>query len=153
MILLVCGPPGAGKTTVATRAAERLAAAGAPFEVLHSDDFSRRTYERLYDRVVERPDADWLLDGTFYHREWEERFLQLPNARLVHVTASLQTCLERNCARENGIDERGVYVVHAEFDEPGADADLTLDIDELDADEAADALVDAVRRWRSDGDG
>ncbi len=91
-----------------TRVAERLAAAGTPFEVLHSDDFSRRTYERLYDRVAEYPDGDWLLDGTFYRREWQERFLQLPDIRLVYVTASLQTCLERNRARANGIDERGV---------------------------------------------
>ncbi|WP_224268415.1 AAA family ATPase [Haloprofundus salinisoli] len=150
MILIVCGPPGAGKTTVSARAAERLAAVGTPFEVLHSDDFSRRTYERLYDRVAERPDDDWLLDGTFYRREWQERFLRLPDVHLVHVTASLETCLERNRARENGIDERGVYVVHGEFDDPGARADLALDTDELGIDEAVDALASAVRRWRDD---
>lgn len=49
--MIVCGPPGAGKTTIAVRARDRLAEAGLPFDIVHSDEFARRTYERMYDRV------------------------------------------------------------------------------------------------------
>jgi adenylylsulfate kinase len=73
VILVVCGPPAAGKTTLATRLDRRLAADGIAFEVVHTDDLSSPRYERLFERVAADPSADWLLDGTFYEREWQER--------------------------------------------------------------------------------
>ncbi|WP_423750818.1 AAA family ATPase [Salinirarus marinus] len=144
MIVVVCGPPGAGKTTLATRLHERLTARGFAFRVVHSDAFSSRTYERLYDRVA-GTDADWIVDGTFYKREWQTRFRRLDGVRFVHVTASLSTCLARNRTRENAIDERGVHVVYREFDPP--EADLTLDTDDLSVEDALDRLERAVLDW------
>lgn len=146
MLLVVCGPPGAGKTTIAAHLRERLRAAGLDCQVLHSDDFSRHTYDRMYDRVSETPDADWVVDGTFYRREWQERFRALPDAHLLYVTASLETCLARNRARENAIDERGVRVVYRQFDPP-ENPDLALDTDELSVENAVDALERYVRTW------
>ena len=144
MILLVCGPPGAGKTTLATRVRDRLADRGREFRVLHSDDFSRDTYERMYRRVL-GTDADWIVDGTFYRREWRERFYDLGGVRIVYVTASLETCLRRNRERAAPIDEDGVHVVYREFDRPRAD--LTVDTDEMTPAAAAERVADAVERW------
>ncbi|ELY59679.1 hypothetical protein C491_04906 [Natronococcus amylolyticus DSM 10524] len=148
MIVVICGSPGAGKTTVATRVADRLEARGEPVRLVHSDDFSRRTYERLFERVADGPDdVTWLVDGTFYRREWQERFRTLGDVRFVLVTASLETCLERNRRREDAIDEQGVHVVFREFDEPAAD--LEVDTDELSATEAVERVLEALDRWRS----
>jgi adenylylsulfate kinase len=133
VIVVVCGPPGAGKTTLVTELRDRLADRGRPFALVHSDDFSRRTYERLYDRVA-GSEGDWIVDATFYERAWQERFRALDDLRVVLVTASLETCLARNRAREDPISETGVRVVHAEFVRP--DADLVLDTDELSVDDA-----------------
>jgi adenylylsulfate kinase len=149
VIVVVCGPPGAGKTTLSTALRDRLAAEGARFELVHSDDFSRRTYDRMYERVAVEPAADWIVDGTFYRRAWRERFESLGDVRFASLRASLDTCLRRNRERDEPIDERGVYVVHAEFEE--FDADLTLDTDSLPVDETLDRLVAAVLRWRSAG--
>jgi tRNA uridine 5-carbamoylmethylation protein Kti12 len=145
VIVLVCGPPAAGKTTIAARARERLAADGRPFRLLHSDEYSRRTYEQLSATVAEDPDADWIVDGTFYRREWRDRFRDLGDVRVVHVTASLATCLARNRDRAESIDEQGVHVVYREFDriEPA----LTIDTDELTVEQATDRLVGAIQRW------
>lgn len=143
MIVVICGPPGAGKTTVAERAHERLADRGIDLRLLHSDEFSRRTYERIYERV-EGSDDDWLLDGTFYDATWQERFRAL-GARFVLVTASLETCLERNRARPEPIDEAGVRTLHHEFHDPRPD--LRLDTDEVGVDEAVDRVVAAVESW------
>lgn len=145
MIVLVCGPPAVGKTTIATRVRERLAGIGHPFRLLHSDDYSRGTYDRLYETVAEAPDADWVVDGTFYRMEWREHFRELGDVRVVHLSASLETCLERNRARENPIDEQGVHVVYREFDP--VDADLTVDTDALGIDEAVDRVVEAIAEW------
>lgn len=65
MIVAHCGPPAAGKSTVAAAAGERLEERDHGFRTIHSDEFSRRTYEQLYERVTESdaaPDG-WLLDS------------------------------------------------------------------------------------------
>lgn len=145
MIVLLCGPPGAGKTTIATGVAERLDARGAPVRLLHSDEFSTDTYGRMYEHVAERG-GDWLLDGTFYKREFRERFRGLDDVYLVRVTASLETCLRRNREREEPIGETGIHVIHREFDRPRAD--LTVDTDELPVEETVARVARAVERWR-----
>ena len=144
MIVAVCGPPAAGKTTLADRLRERLAADGVTVSTLRSDDFSRNTYDRMYDRVAAAPDENWLVDGTFYRAAWQERFRTL-GARFALVTAPLDVRLERNRRREDAIDETGLHVVSAEFSAP--DADLTLDTGELGVDAAADRLYGTVRAW------
>lgn len=112
--------------------------------MLHSDDFARRTYERMYERVRDAG-GDWILDGTFYRRIHRERFRRLDDdCYVVWVRASLETCLARNGEREEPISERGVHVVFAEFEPPRED--LTLDTEELSPDEAADRLEAAVLR-------
>ena len=146
MIVVICGPPAAGKSTLTERVLGRLEDAGSPVNTVHSDDFSRRTYERMYDRVASGPrEGIWLVDGTFYRREWQVQFQTLGDVYFVHVTASLETCLERNREREDPIDEQGVHVVYREFDDP--DADLTIDTDELSVEEATGQALEAIERW------
>lgn len=145
MLVVLCGPPASGKTTLALRLRERLAAQGREFDVLHSDDFTRRTYERMYERVRDAG-GDWILDGTFYRRIHRERFRRLDDdCYVVWVRASLETCLARNREREEPISERGVHVMFAEFEPPRAA--LTLDTEELSVSAALDRLEAAACRW------
>ena len=140
VVLLVCGPAGVGKTTVVTALRDRLAARGRRFELLHSDDFSRDTYRRMYERV-EGSDADWIVDGTFYEREWRTLFRRLEDdVHVVYLRADLETCLARNRARADPIDEAGVRVVYHEFDPPRAD--VTVDT----AGRSPDGTVERVLR-------
>lgn len=150
MIVAICGPPGAGKTTVATRVHRRLVERDVDARLLHSDDFSTRTDDRLAARVASGPsDVDaWLVDGTFYRREWRDRFRAVGDVRFVHATASLQTCLERNRERADGIDERGVHVVYREF--AALDADLRIDTEELSVAAAVDRVIAALEAWRTE---
>ncbi|MFC7165497.1 AAA family ATPase [Halospeciosus flavus] len=79
-LVLFCGPPGAGKTTLADRVAERLREEGYAPTVLHSDDFSRNTYDQLAERAgaaLDAGDEPVVVDGTFY-----ERARALPRTRL-----------------------------------------------------------------------
>lgn len=146
MIVVICGPPGAGKTTIATRVRRRLETRSVPVRLFHSDDFSSRTYDQLADRVAAAPETGiTLVDGTFYRRQWQTRFRTLGDVRFVLVTAGLETCLERNRTRAEPIDEQGVHVVYREFEAP--DADLEIDTDSCGPDEAADRIAAALEAW------
>ena len=144
MILVVCGPPAAGKTTLASRLHQRLATDGLTFRVVHTDDLNSPRYDRLFERVAADPSANWLLDGTFYEREWQERVRKLPDVRLVFVTADRDTCVRRNHERD-GIPDRAVKVVYDEFDRP--DADFVVDTDILPVEKAVDLIEERVRGW------
>ncbi len=125
MIVIICGPAGVGKTTVATLLQDRLGARGYQFRMLDSDQFTRNTYDRLYDRI-EASDENWIVAGTFYKQEWQERFQRLDDAVLVWLHADLETCLDRNRRRAEPIDDRAVHIIWREFHDP--DADLTTDV-------------------------
>jgi len=120
-IVIVYGPPGVGKTTVAHRVRERLTEAGLSFEIVGSDAFARRTYERIYDRV-RSSSADWILDGTFHERKWFDRFRRF--------------------------DERGVHVIYREFDAP--DADLTIDTEDVPIEDTVKRVANAIARWHDE---
>lgn len=140
MILVVCGPPGAGKTTVATRLQSRLAAHGRAFEMLDSDEFARHAYDRMYERVADS-EGDWIVAGTFYKRRFQQQFASLDDVVFVYLDADLETCLERNRRRADPIAERAVQIVWHEFDQ--LDADVSVDVNER----TPEAVVDDV--WAS----
>lgn len=108
-VVIVCGPPAVGKTTVATLLSNRLREWGLFFRLLDSDVFSRNTYEKMYERVA-NSDDDWIVTGTFYQRRWQERFEEF-DPFIVYLRADLETCLERNRGLdpEDGVDDEAVH--------------------------------------------
>jgi adenylylsulfate kinase-like enzyme len=49
MLLLLCGPPAAGKTTIAARFRERFAETGRAVALLRSDQFDRQMYKQMHE--------------------------------------------------------------------------------------------------------
>lgn len=149
-LVLFCGPPGAGKTTLAERLAGRLREGGYAPTVLHSDDFSRNTYDQLAERAaaaLDGGDEPVVVDGTFYEREWRERFRALDSPFVVLVTADLDTCLRRNWEREESIDEAGVRTIHRALETDPPDADFTVETDVLPIGTAVDLVVRRVEEY------
>jgi tRNA uridine 5-carbamoylmethylation protein Kti12 len=141
VIVVVCGPPATGKTTVANRLRDRLADRGREVRVLDSDEFARDTYDRMYERVTDAG-GNWIVAGTFYRRRWQEQFADLDDVFVAHLDADLETCLERNRRRDDPIDETGVHVVWREFDEP--DADTVVEVDDRPPQAVVQRVLDAL---------
>lgn len=148
MLVVLYGPPAAGKTTLADSLARRLRP-GHPVRRLSSDAFASRTYERMAERVARAPAADWIVDGTFHREEHRRPFRGTDwRMRWVLVRAPLDTCLRRDHERD-GIGEAGVRSVYAAlFDsDTDIDPDFVLDTDVVGTETALDLLEQRAREW------
>ncbi|WP_277555018.1 AAA family ATPase [Halobaculum limi] len=136
-LVVVCGLPGAGKTTVAEAVADRLDADLLRTDVVRKELFpdpdytteeSRRAYEALLDRadaVLSTGNAV-VLDGTFRRAERRRWARDLgarhdADAQLVHVTCEEAVAKRRIRAREGDASDADVEVydlLREEFEPP-----------------------------------
>lgn len=117
MLVVVCGLPGAGKTTVSKVIANRLDARWLRTDVVRKDvvetpdyssDETRRVYAELLDRAREAiaTDGAVVLDGTFKHDHQRADARELAAAldvpfQLVRVECDESVVHERIAARED----------------------------------------------------
>ena len=131
-IVVVCGLPGAGKTTVAEHAADLVDGPLFRTDVVRKDLFPdpeytdaemRAVYEELFDRAaaaVRRGDAA-VLDGTFQHSNLRDE-IQLVGDRLgvpvtfVKVDCDADTVRERIRARSNDASDAD-FEIHCQYRE------------------------------------
>lgn len=126
MLVVVCGVPGVGKTTVARRVADRLDGDLLRTDVVrkelfdepaYTDEESRRTYEALLgraERILERGGVA-VVDGTFHDRRY--RHMALASAagagvdhRFVRVECEPAVARQRIRAREGDASDADVAV-------------------------------------------
>jgi predicted kinase len=144
MIILICGVPGSGKSTIAGLLAQRTGAT-----LLSTEKFRRKVYHRLMKELERTESEKIILDGTFYRREWRESVKEFAKRKgipllVVWVKSSLQTSLQRDAKRETPIGERAVKIIHAEFEKP--EADVVIDSEKLTPEEAVEIILSATRR-------
>lgn len=135
MLVVVCGLPGVGKTTVAGMVAERLGTDRLRTDVVreelfpdptYTDEERHAVYEALFDRARERleDDEDVVLDGTFAAAALRERTRELAAAagvehRLLRVTCDESVVRERMAERTDDASDADFEVYRtfaAEFD-------------------------------------
>ena len=84
MLIMVCGLPGTGKTTLAKAVAERIGAVHISSDTVRMKMLKERTYseeekERVYDFMLEEAEKELrkgkkvVLDATFYRKKLREK--------------------------------------------------------------------------------
>ena len=149
MIVLFCGIPGSGKTTITDILAARLATLGR-VKVLSSDRVKPPVYRRMFKMLeTERGAEDFLLlDATFYKKDWRERIEVLARGEkvlTVYLDCPRAVALERNRERRSQIAERALHIVYHRM-EPPEFPSLKIDTQSTSAEAAAERIFDLMKR-------
>ena len=140
MLVLVCGPPGTGKSTVAERVTDRLGGRLLRTDVVRKELYPEPTYstaesQAVYDELFERAQAALeagghvVLDGTFRQSNLRDRAGRVADEagvdyRIVRVTCEEAVVRERIAARvddESDADFEIHKQIKAEFEPIAAD--------------------------------
>src|SRR5262249_43184902 len=148
MIILFCGIPGSGKTTIAEILATRLSATGR-VKVLTSDRMRPPVYRRMLQALeAGRGEEDFfILDATFYKKEWRDRVAELAKGEtvvIVYLNCARETALQRNRERRPNISERALHIVYHRMEPPDR-PDLAIDTSKTMPEEAAELICRRVR--------
>ncbi|MBI4526813.1 MAG: ATP-binding protein [Deltaproteobacteria bacterium] len=151
MIIIFCGIPGSGKTTIAEILARRLGALG-EVEMFCSDKMKGPVYSKLFNALApDRKKEDFLIfDATFYKREWRQRIRALAQGEkviTVYLHCPLEIALKRNRERQANISERAVHIIFHQM-EPPNNPGVTIDTATTTATAAADAIFEFIKDQR-----
>ncbi|MEE6209802.1 AAA family ATPase [Salarchaeum sp. III] len=146
-LVVVCGLPGVGKTTVAETIRERvdgdadlLRTDVVRGDVVSDPDYTEEELRRVYDELLSRVDdrlargESVVVDGTFKRAVHRERARDLAREhgatfRLVRVECDEETVRERIATRTDDASDADfdVYKLYKEEFEPIEDACITID--------------------------
>jgi tRNA uridine 5-carbamoylmethylation protein Kti12 len=148
MIILFCGIPGSGKTTIAEILATRLSAIGR-VKLSTSDRMKPPVYRRMFQALeAGQGEEDFLiLDATFYKTEWRDRVAELAAGRTIatiYLHCPREVALQRNRERALRISDRALHIVYHRMEPPDR-PDLTIDTSKCAPEEAAELILRLAR--------
>ncbi|HWO43265.1 MAG TPA: adenylyl-sulfate kinase [Candidatus Eisenbacteria bacterium] len=121
-VVLFCGIPGSGKTTIAGLLADRLAPQVDRVRLLSSDNLRAPVYKRIFRAVSGRDPAEILiLDATFFKKELrsEVKARARPDTVLkIYIDCPLEIALQRNRERHPSISEKALRIMFHRMEPP-----------------------------------
>ena len=148
MVIIFCGIPGAGKTTIAKQLVKELEKKG-KVKIFISDEISGSFYKKI-PRILEENlnKVDFLiLDATFYKKKWRDLVYDLAKGHkvfLIYIHCPLATCLKRNKKRRAGILEKAVYIMSHQIEKPKR-PDISINSQEIKPEKAVKIILQKLR--------
>lgn len=149
MIIIFCGAPACGKSTVVKKLVLRLNDFDACYKLLVSDKVSNRVYEKIFRFLKNNIEGyEYLIvDATFYKQKWREEVQQIARKNdedilTVYLRSDLETSLRRNEQRkeEERVSEKAIRIIKREIERP-ENPDLEFDTDLVNSEEIVDKLL------------
>lgn len=146
MIIILCGPAGSGKSSIAQRLIEELNDA----RLLSSDRFKRIAYERIM-REVEKSrgkQEHLVIDATFYRKKWRDRLKGVAadeKVATIFVDCPLETCLRRNLERETPIPEKAIQIIWNLFERP-ENPDIYINTEKISIEQAVEKIINELKK-------
>ena len=146
-VIVFCGIPGSGKSTIARKLATELEKSGRVRLVI-SDRISDKIYERIFKLLRENlGTVDYfLIDATFYKKEWREKVKTIAgegNVLLCYLRCPLRTCIERNKRREPSLPERAIHIISKEMEVP-ENPDVLIDTGKVGSERAVAQILEKL---------
>ena len=147
MILIFCGVPGSGKTTIAQILAGILGRFGR-VKLIVSDEISGKDYRRIFNVLKKSLDeTDYILvDATFYKKSWREMIEAIGGKGHVmtcYFHCSLEACLVRNRERNPSLPERIIHIINKEMECPSRPT-ISMDMEKITPEEAAFRIAERI---------
>jgi len=155
MVIILCGVPGSGKSTVARMLVDPLEEKGS-VRLFVSDQIPGQRYKRISRLLKENLNKVnyILIDGTFYKKEWREEIKEIAgkeNVFICYLHCSLKTCLERNQEREPSLPDRVIHIINAEIEKPER-PDIVIDTDKVGPEEAVSQILEKIKEKEVKGE-
>jgi adenylylsulfate kinase-like enzyme len=151
MIIILCGIPGSGKSTIAEILERQLRGLGR-VQVLSSDKLRGPVYRKFLKMLApDRERADFVIfDATFYKRAWRQEVrarAQGEEVIMVYLECPLNVALERNHQRYPNISQKALYIIFHKMERP-ENPTITIDTTATSAPDAAAKILAFVQDQR-----
>jgi adenylylsulfate kinase-like enzyme len=151
MIIIFCGIPGSGKTTIAERLQQQLSGLGR-VQLWSSDQLRGPVYRKFLKALApDRERADFtLFDATFYKKEWRRQIRAAAGGEqviTVYLECSLKLALERNRERRPNVSVKALHIVFHKMERP-ENPPVTIDTAAMSAPDAAAKIFNFIKDQR-----
>jgi adenylylsulfate kinase-like enzyme len=148
MVIIFCGIPGSGKTTIAEILRKQLGGLGR-VQLFSSDQLRGPVYPKFLKALdPDRERADYtVFDATFYKREWRRQVkAAAPSEQVitVYLECPLKLALERNRERGPNISEKALHIIFHKMERP-ENPTIAIDTAQTSAADAAAKIFNFIK--------
>lgn len=154
MVIIFCGIPGSGKTTIAKKLASSLRSASRrsgnhSVKLFVSDNLKPPVYKKFFRLLAENLGKyDFLIfDATFYKKAWREKMKKIAKGHsvlTVYLKCPLPIAIQRNKKRRAGIPEKAVHIIASKFEEP-KHPDIIIDTEKTPVSESVKKILGMLK--------